>query len=154
MQYLYFQKIEAVQLQDDYTSDKYHMEDNIVVELWTMAGMLRIPKLQNLALSTIVAIQETCGLIPIAVLHDVYRLTSPGSKLRKYFIENCACNVPPEKFILESKNFPHEMLAELAGYMANYSWVRKSKGLGEVEKLSKNTRFVSAENFAVCEDED
>ncbi|KAH7363902.1 hypothetical protein BKA65DRAFT_571900 [Rhexocercosporidium sp. MPI-PUGE-AT-0058] len=146
VQYLYCQKLEIV-----LKNGPEMQEDFALVELWALADMLRIPKLQNLALTSLKILETGEGKRHVIAYHCInafYDRTSFGSMLHRFYVENCGVYADgsiyremPEKFLVE-------MLRELAEFLTDR--------VDDVEKTLMETgerlpRF-SVEDYFVLEE--
>ncbi|KAG4443030.1 hypothetical protein IFR05_001484 [Cadophora sp. M221] len=134
MQFLYSQKLHTIQLNDDCSIEDFQSkvpgmnnEDHVLVELWTLGDLLHIPKLQNVALKAIHAIQEKANRVRIHSLKDVYSLTSSGSLLRKYFVEVAVFNMTHDGFDYCPDHYPHEMLLDVIRLMRTERYIEMIK---------------------------
>jgi hypothetical protein len=92
-----------------------------LVELWVLADKLRIPRLQNLVIDTIYAIEEKALFAPSPLsLHYIYDNTAPGSQLRRFVVEVSISSLQPKDFIDQrvAQDIPHQMLLDFAAHAA------------------------------------
>jgi hypothetical protein len=121
---MYFQKLTISQLEDDTKHDESddlsddeldarNGEDMALVELWVLADKLRMPRLQNVVINTIDAIEIKTNAKNIGCYHYIYENTAPGSKLRQYAAEVSAYGIRSSTFKDHSEDFPHKMLTDM-----------------------------------------
>lgn len=121
VQWLYGQKTELQQLEQDFDStraeSKQIMKDEglSLVELWVLADKFAIPQLQNQTIKTINSISIQLDMIAISVLVYVDESTSEDSKLRKYYIDSCARYLDAAVYRKKAGRFPKGMLIQILG---------------------------------------
>jgi hypothetical protein len=114
LQWLYYQQLELLQLQDGNVDDNLVIdEDESLFGLWILADKLGAPHLQNLAIESIEKIRYKTEGLALSHLHYIYDNTSTGSLLREYMVDQCRENLWPESYINCGHDFPHEFLIEL-----------------------------------------
>jgi hypothetical protein len=91
-----------------------------LIQLWILAGRLLVPELQNLVIDKIDDIREVTQAIPTDCLDYVYKNTSAGSPLRRWFVHQCATQLEPEWFTEHPEHFPQEMLIKLVAIWSRH----------------------------------
>jgi hypothetical protein len=115
VQWLYYQQLEILQLQDDDVDDDLAIdEDKSLFGVWILADKLGAPHLQNLAIESIKKINRKTQGLATMHLHYIYDNTSAGSLLRRYMVDQCRNYLLPESYTECPHYFPHEFLIELA----------------------------------------
>lgn len=133
MQWLYTQKLGlAPYSKEPATSTEICRQNmSLALRLWVLGDMLIIPKLQNDVSDYIWAVQDTSRIAWTPSIRYVYENTVPGSPLRRLFVMFCARNMGKPFYVEHSKQFPKEMLLELADYFTQYNHHITSKLQGE-----------------------
>jgi hypothetical protein len=115
VQWLYYQQLELLQLQDDDVVDDLAIyEDKSLFGLWILADELNVPRVQNLVIESIEKYHYKINAIPTLQLRYIYDNTSVGSPLRRYMFDLCRKYILPENYIIQSERFPHAFLIDLA----------------------------------------
>jgi hypothetical protein len=124
VQWLYFKKLEIVQLKNDWVKNiaTQTTENNSLAELWVLADKLGIPQLQNVAIETMHQIYTKVQLIPTNTAQYIYNNTNPTSALRRYIVELCAISLSPKSFSNNPDRFPHEMLIDMVTFYSTRHW--------------------------------
>jgi hypothetical protein len=114
VQWLYYQQLELLQLQDGNVDDNLVIdEDESLFGLWILADKLGAPHLQNLAIESMEKIYYKTEGLATSHLHYIYDNTSAGSLLRKYMVDQCRESLWSESYMDCRHEFPHEFLIEL-----------------------------------------
>jgi hypothetical protein len=121
-----------------------------LVELWVLADKLRIPRLQNLVIDTIHAIEEKTLFAPSPLsLRYIYENTAPGSQLRLFAVEISISGLQPKDFIDKrvAKDMPHQMLLDFAAHTS-----QKLEELETMHKCNSPPHDLSAYHVPVDEE--
>jgi len=115
VQWLYYQQLEILQLQDDDVDDDLTIdEDKSLFGLWILADKLGAPRVQNLVIESIEKYHEKATAIPTLHLRYIYDNTSVCSLLRRYMVDLCRKYALPKSYIDQSERFPYAFLIDLA----------------------------------------
>lgn len=88
--WFYTQVLDTQQPKERLTGKPKDNEDLALIQLWILADKLLIPELQNLVTGRIDSIRRITQAIPTGCLQSVYKDTSAGSPLRRWFVHQCA----------------------------------------------------------------
>lgn len=120
MKWLYSQKLEVLQLEDDWENIQAHAipnaakeEDAALVELWVLADKLDIGSLQNQVIKAIDDVYKDFEYIFPETIALVYKITSGPCELRELFVRIIANDFEPNTFMKEEKGYPRELLSDL-----------------------------------------
>jgi hypothetical protein len=127
VQWLYFQQLKLIQLQDCNIEDKNSMafkeagyeEDRGLFGLWILADKLGMPRLQNLAIESVEKIFQKTIQLPTPHLRYIYDNTSASSLLRRYMVKRCQ-DLSQTSWTDNPNVFPHAFLIDFAAYTASY----------------------------------
>ncbi|KAE8446873.1 hypothetical protein EG329_011504 [Mollisiaceae sp. DMI_Dod_QoI] len=84
------------------------------INLWILAGELKIFKLQNCTMDKLFNIAENCPSRFGSFYTRVYAKTHDTSPLRQFIVQLCAWSEDPHEFETRPHLFPREMLLDLA----------------------------------------
>ncbi|KAL2072739.1 hypothetical protein VTL71DRAFT_12082 [Oculimacula yallundae] len=153
MQYMYTQNLVVDILREDYKHGAYvtpaeHLTCAALFELWTLGDMLRIPKLQNVALASYDAVVKKTWKLPAVHAHEIYNRTSAGSMLRKYIVHMFVFKVGSVRFADNHIGgaFPNDLLMGMICYM-------KSDDYQKMSETQRKSFIPQASSFFVPEDE-
>jgi len=140
MQWIYFQKLNVLQLQDTYTKSNSTKEaaleeDFALAGLWILGDRLCMNRVQNAALQAISDVSGRWSTIRGRTFKFVYDNTASGSLLQQYLVASCAL-MDAGCWGSKPHNLPHQMLVDFGCFM-----IRKCRG-DEKAELDVSDYFV------------
>jgi hypothetical protein len=115
VQWLYSSTIEIRQHEEiaTMTIGEIEAEDEGLVEFWVLAEKLRIPALQNYAVTEIQRAYMQNKFVAEPAVNYVWNNTTSESPLRQLMIDQCFRSLEVASLVTNADEFPHAMLAEL-----------------------------------------
>ena len=93
--------------------DRCGRQDELLLELWILAEMLLMPRLQNYIVFVLLSIQRKCGTLGPTDYHSVYDNTTAESPIRRLIIDRCIYSREAYESAKSPHRFPSEMLFDL-----------------------------------------
>lgn len=126
-------------------------EDLSLVELWLLGDRLCYMTLQQWVLATLHSLFERRGEFSFALLFQVYDMTSEGSPLREFFVEQAATYMTAEKMKSERDKLSTDLLMDLVLYGFQKYGPQEFRKVAELEDEEYRDRWIGHETSNIDE---